>query len=70
MSSDETREDENDGVFSLHVFEANGGDYSSHVFENDVSSLYVHEDDDGVCFVVQVPRLGGSTFDLKRDFLK
>jgi hypothetical protein len=56
MSSDKTREDKNDGVFSLHVF------------ENNVCSLYVHEDDDGVCFVVQVSRLGGSTFDLKETF--
>jgi hypothetical protein len=68
MSSDKTREDKNDGIFSLHVFEANDGDYSSHVFENNVCSLYVHEDDDGVCFVVQVSRLGGPTFDLKETF--
>jgi hypothetical protein len=68
MSSDEIREDENDGVFSLHVFEANDGDYSCMVFENNVCFLYVHEDGDGVCLVVQVPRLGGSTFDLKETF--
>jgi hypothetical protein len=33
MSSDETKEDENDGVFFFHVFEANDGDYSLHVLK-------------------------------------
>jgi hypothetical protein len=33
MSNDEIKEDENDGVFSLHVFEANDGDYSLHVLK-------------------------------------
>jgi hypothetical protein len=50
-------DDEDDSVFSVHVLEANDGDYFLHVLGYGVCYLYVHEDDDGVCSIVQVIKI-------------
>ncbi len=50
----------------MHVIEIDDGNYYLHVFEDNVYSLYVHEDDYLVCFVVQKPRSNGLTFDFEK----